>query len=200
MGLARDGNQSCRGGCIQPHCNQWSVPGFPIPRLLSDRTVDRVPPILGVYHIEVPAVIHRNPDFASSDELPPFKKWIEVFQHRVFCHSLQAARNRDSQSARTNAVGVKVDSFFCALCGGDPTLQGDRRTSAAKDQGGRRGGSRTGIWRLPMGLFDFDGILGCVTNGQGEIPSFIVHPVFPTVTMAVPVWERSSDANRRTSF
>ena len=125
--FARDGYQSCRGDRVQPHYNQWSVPGFPISRLLSDRIVDRIFLILGVNHVEVPTMVSRNPDFTSSDELPSLIKGVDALQRGVFHHGLQITHDRYSQGMRANAVGVEVDRLFFAPYGGGSMLKGEHQ-------------------------------------------------------------------------
>lgn len=78
MRFAGDGYQSRRRGHIQPHHNQRPIPGLPVSRFLSDRTIDGVLLILGINHIEVPTMVSCNPDLAPSDEFSSSEEGLDA--------------------------------------------------------------------------------------------------------------------------
>ena len=122
MKLARNGYQPCRRRCVQPHDDQWTLPGFPIPRLLPDRTVYGSPLVLCINHVEVPTVVPRDPDFAPSNEFPSPKERLDALERDTFFHGLQTAHNRYGQGACPDSIWVEVDTLFGAVYGGNSTL------------------------------------------------------------------------------
>jgi len=80
VGFACNGHQPGGGHRIQPHDHQRTTPGFAVPGFLHNGGINLGFPVLGVYHVEVAAVVSCYPDLASSDTLPSLNKRLEAFQ------------------------------------------------------------------------------------------------------------------------